>query len=405
MRILFLASRFPYPLTQGDRLRAYNFLQHLSKAHHITLVTPIQSQQEYEYLPYLESCCQQIEAVPITRISKLKNILRAPLSTLPLQVTYYQHEQIQKKVNELLSQKQFDIVHTQLARMAPFVQPWSSLPKVLDFIDALSLNMARRAKQEKGLKSLVFGIEARRMSRYERQLVGQFDQCIISSPIDRNVIGDFSNLEVIANGVSLDNFPYVTTERTPNTIIFAGNMSYFPNINAVCYFVDRVLPLIRSTIPEVRFTIVGPNFSAHLKQRFLQSGVEITGFVPDVHAFLKTSTVAIAPMQSGSGIQNKVLEAMATGTPVVATSYGIGSLPVQSGQHLLIADSPQEFAQSVIQLLSDQKLHRAIAINARQMVEASFTWEQAVQRLETIYQNALCCSSRNSGGHQSQNLV
>jgi polysaccharide biosynthesis protein PslH len=389
MRILFLSSRFPYPLTQGDRVRAYHFLRLLAEDHQITLITPIQTPQEYEGLASIEAFCERVEVVPISAASRWLNLIQAPFRALPLQVTYYRNRRFQQRVDQILAQAEFDVIHVQLARMATFLQGSDQTPRLLDFIDALSLNMARRAKQEKGIKAWLFATEARRMLRYERQLVNQFHQLTISSPIDKEAIGDYSNLEVIPNGVDLQKFPFVMEERQPKTLLFAGNMRYFPNINAVQYFIDEVLPLIRVAIPEVKLTVVGPSLPESWQKKFLQPDVTLAGFVPNVHDYLKRASVAIAPMQSGSGIQNKVLEAMATGTPVVSTTYGIGSLPVESGKHLMIATDAHEFAQAVIQLLNDRALHQHIAVHARQLVEQHFTWEQAVKKLRKRYEQAV----------------
>lgn len=389
MKILFLASRFPYPLTQGDRLRAYHFLRLLSKRHEITLVVPIQTYGEYQALPLIKSYCHSVEVVPISIISRVLNLIKAPFLPLPWQVTFYEDRLIRQKVEHLLSQTSFDLVHTQLARMAPFTQPWKKTPKVLDFIDALSLNMDRRAKQERGILSWLFNSEAKRMQHYERKLINDFHQLFVCSPVDQKKIGDFKNLHVIPNGVDLADFPFVETKRCPNTIIFAGNMRYFPNINAAIYFIQEVLPRIRSVVPDVKLTVVGPNLPSERQNQFRQAGVTLTGFVPSVHEYLKKSAVAIAPMQSGSGIQNKVLEAMATGTPVVSSSYGIASLPVESGTHLLVANDSEEFAQSVIQLLSDHKLNHHIVTNAHHLVQQNFTWEQVEKILELTYEKAI----------------
>lgn len=389
MRILFLASRFPYPLTQGDRLRAYHFLQLLSKCHQIVLVAPIQTREEYHGLPLLQSFCKQVEVVPVSRVSRALNLVKAPFLPLPWQVTYYLDRRIQQKVEQLLTQTTFDVIHVQLARMAPFVQQWSKTPKVLDFIDALSLNMARRAQQEQKLVSWLFASEAKRMQQYERELTSEFHQLMVCSAIDRHTIGSFPNLHIVPNGVDLENFPFVAAARQPNTIIFTGNMRYFPNVNAAQYFINEVLPLIRAVIPQVQFTIVGPNLPIDLQKQFLKAGVTLAGFVSNVHDYLQRAAVAIAPMRAGSGIQNKVLEAMATGTPVVATPFGVGSLPAESGKHLLIANDAAEFSQAVIRLLSDRTLNQEIAINARQLVEHHFTWGQSVEILATVYQEAI----------------
>ncbi len=227
------------------------------------------------------------------------------------------------------------------------------------------------------------------MQQYERELTREFHQLMVCSAIDRDTIGSFPNLHIVPNGVDLENFPFVAAARHPNTIIFTGNMRYFPNVNAAQYFINEVLPLIRAVIPQVQFTVVGPNLPIDLQKQFLTAGVTLAGFVSNVHDYLQRAAVAIAPMWAGSGIQNKVLEAMATGTAVVATPFSVGSLPAKSGKHLLIANDAAEFAQAVIRLVSDRTLNQEIAINARQLVEHHFSWGQSVEILATVYQEAI----------------
>jgi len=389
MRVLFVASRFPYPPIQGDRVRAYHQLRLLSQRHRLTLVTLIQSERERERLKTLSPFCERIEAIPVSPWRGAFRLLGAPFTPLPLQTLFFFDPRFRQRVHALLGETSFDLVQVQLVRMAPVVDGLDALPKVLDLIDALSLNWYRRARQERVPLAWLVGLEAKRLQRYERTLDKQLDQLIVSSPVDREFIGAYENLHVIPNGVDIERFPFVEDGREPYTIIFTGRMGYFPNADAAVWFATQVFPAVRRQVPEARFLIVGADPPRRVKQLTRLPGIEVTGYVPDLHELLAWATVAVAPMQAGSGMQFKVLEAMASGTPVVATPYALGGIEAQDSEHLLVAQDGEAFAEQVVRLLNDLPLGRRLARNGRRLVEERYTWEQAVRMLEEVYQLAL----------------
>jgi len=273
--------------------------------------------------------------------------------------------------------------------MAPVVDGLGDIPKVIDLIDALSLNWHRRARQEPIPLAWIADLEAKRLRRYERTLDRQFDRLIVSSPVDREFIGPYENLHVVPNGVDIERFPFVEDGRQPYTIIFSGRIGYFPNAEAAVWFATQVFPVVRQQVPGARFVIVGADPPWRVKLLTRLPGVEVTGYVPDLGGFLTRAAVAVAPMQAGSGIQNKVLEAMASGTPVVATSYALGGIEAQDSEHLLVARGGGTFARKVIKLLNDRPLAHRLARNARRLVEERYTWERSVDALEEVYKLAM----------------
>jgi sugar transferase (PEP-CTERM/EpsH1 system associated) len=327
--------------------------------------------------------------VYIPQWQAIAHLRRFPFSTLPLQTLYFCPPAIQGRVQALLQEESFDLVHVQLARMAPIANGLGSVPKVLDFIDALSLNMRRRAMQERWPIKWLFQFEAQRMARYERELISSFDQQIVSSPLDKEAIGACETLHVIPNGVNIEDFPYTENGREDNLIIFTGRMGYFPNAEAAIYFATHVFLLVLRQVPDARFSIVGADPPRRVRQLTKLPGVEVTGYVPRIQDYLARATVTVAPMQAGTGIQNKVLEAMASGTPVVATPYALGGIEAIDGEHLLVAEDAGGLAEQVVRLLKDPALRRHLARNARQLVEEKYTWERSVAMLEEVYRLAI----------------
>jgi polysaccharide biosynthesis protein PslH len=387
MKILFISARFPYPALSGDRVRAYNQLRLLSERHQITLLSPIKTPEEYAGLDHIRSFCESVEIFPKSILQNLLNLIKVPFSPLPWQVTYSCDTRIKLRIDDLLKTGKFDLVHTQLARTAPLINSVETVPRVIDLIDALSLNMQRRSESQKGILSWLAASEAKRMKIYERKLISQFDQLVVVSDIDRQVIGDFPNLHAIPLGVDLSEFSFENSKQRENEIVFTGNMGYFPNINAVQYFASEVWPLIKRSHSLVKFTVVGTNPPQSLQDDY--PDIKFTGYVPRLHDYLSRASVAVAPMQSGSGMQFKIIEAMATGTPVVTTSYGIGGINAQHNKHFFVEDTAEGFARTVIRLLDNQDLRTQISINARDFVQENYSWESSIRAFEKLYLNSV----------------
>jgi sugar transferase (PEP-CTERM/EpsH1 system associated) len=390
MKILFVSARLPYPSLYGDQVRAFNQLKILGRRHDITLLSFVHGRVSPEAHAALAPFCRKILAVPHHWRHKAIGCLRGAFSRYPIQTLFHQSGAMARAVRQHLSSGAFDLVHVQLVRMAPYFENVTGIPRVLDLIDALSLNMDRRSRRERGPLKFAAAMERNRLMTYERAVCAAYDQTIVVSSLDRAAIGDFSNLHTIPMGMDLDKFPFHTGQRQPNSIVFSGNMGYFPNIDAAKWFVYEVLPLVKSRIPDVRLKIVGVN--PHPDVRRLAEydpAVTVTGYVEDMYAHLNQATVAVAPLRAGSGMQIKVIESMATGTPLVATSFGLGGIDVVGGRHVLIADEPDAFAAHVVRLLNDGSLRSTLASNARQLVKEKYTWERSVEMLHRVYGLAL----------------
>jgi polysaccharide biosynthesis protein PslH len=392
MKILFLAARFPYPPIQGDRVRAYYQLRHLGTRHAITLVAPEpDSRANFDAaLAAIRPYCTSIETVPVAKWERLGRLLRTPFTRLPLQTLYFCLPAIEHRVRQLLSAQVYDLAHVQMVRMAPVELALGRLPKVLDLIDALSVNMRRRAERQRGPLSRLAAAEAGRIARYERELPLRYDRLLISSDSDRAAIGNYPNLHVVPNGVEVEAHTFSHEQRQPGLLVFSGTMRYFPNADAAIWFARHVFPMVRRQIPEARLLIVGADPPKTVQRLARTDGIRVTGFVPSTQAYLLQATAAVAPMQAGSGMQFKVIEAMACGTPVIATPLGIGGLAVEPGRHVLVADTAEAFTQQLVRLMRDVTLQRELANNARKLVEERYSWTRSVAALEEIY--ALACS-------------
>jgi polysaccharide biosynthesis protein PslH len=401
MNILYVASRFPYPLLQGDRVRAYQQLRVLAERHRITLLSPEPEREREHCVAALSPFCQQIFTVATPTWRRLWRLVKLARSQLPVQTLYFFEPQLRQLAAKVLRSQSIDLVHVQLVRMAPIISNLSDVPTVLDFIDALSLNFGRRAQRESGARHWACDWEAQRLKAYERRLTSQYDELVVTSELDRQAIGDFDNLHVVPNGVALDGYPFIEEGRDPATILFSGRMNYFPNADAATWFASEVFPLVKAQVPRARFIIAGADPSAVVQRLAETPGIEVLGYVPRLQDFLQQTTLAIAPMQAGSGIQNKVLEAMACGAPVVATLFALGGLSTREGEHLLVGQNAAAFAEAVLQLLHNPALCRKLAQGARQLMEDEYSWQQSVSRLEQVYIRARQRRGHGQRSHQN----
>jgi len=369
----------------------YNQLRLLSKEHDITLLSIAEGPVAASDLAHVSALCERVEVVQLSKPRVLWNLATGLLSNVPLQVSYYRSPALRQRLDALLAAHNFDLIHVTLIRMLPYVWDVRALPVLVDLIDSLALNLESRRKTVRGPRRLAYEVEYRRVRAYERAAVARFDMLAVTADADKQSLGGGEQIKVVPMGVDLDRFAFRGTDgRDPATVVFTGNMGYPPNEEAVLWFAREAWPRLRSLVPSIRWQIVGADPSEQVRalahaEHSVDSRIEVTGRVPDVAEYLARATLAICPLRSGSGTQMKVQEAMAVGTPVVATSVanrGVGGLP---GRDLLVADAGPEFASAIAHLISDDLARRRLGEAGRALVERDFRWEQHAQQLSAIY--------------------
>jgi len=393
MRILYITPYVPSLI----RVRPYNLIQYLSRRGHLVTVLSLQStEQEEKDAEKLRSCCHRVETVKLTRQQSLLNCFKALPTMTPLQAAYCHSPAMQSLIRKVLEEEQFDIVHVEHLRGAYFGTTIAGVPKVYDSVDCISLLFEKALHSATSRASrLVARLELDRTRRYEGRLISQYDKVLVTSPQDKEALlkldarsheqNQERKIAVLSNGVDLGYFAFANGDRAPETLVFSGKMSYHANVAAVSYMVREVMPLVWARRPGVKLEIVGKNPPQAICALAKDDRVHVTGFVPDLRPYLARATVSVSPMQYSVGIQNKVLEAMAMGTPVVASSQACSALKVRNGTHLLVADDPTTFAERVLRLLDDVALRREMAMNGRNYVEERHDWRTIAHNLENIY--------------------
>jgi sugar transferase (PEP-CTERM/EpsH1 system associated) len=386
MKILFITSRFPFPPIKGDKVVAYNRLKYFSRKHDITLLT-FADASDMQYVQEVSKYCKEIHCVPFSRLQAWTRLFLQGYKNVPMQVLYYQSREFRRTLDALLKFNAYDLIHVFLLRMAPYVSALTGCPKILELIDSMELNMEKRASLERGIKKWIFAEEARRLSRYERWMTGHYDHSVVVSGLDKRTISG-ARMEVVPNGVNTDEFyPAHVQRKDGDVVIFTGNMSYFPNETAVIYFADTIFPKIQAQRPGVQFRIVGGGASQKVRNLAKNNkAISVLGFVDSMADHINRVKVSVCPLIAGSpGMKLKILESLACGVPVVATSIGKGDSELGEEDGLYAADDPDKFAEKVLHLLSNNDDQNVISQKISNAVKNKYSWEASNLRIEKIY--------------------
>ncbi len=386
MKIFVLVSRFPYPLQKGDKLRAFNQIKELSKDNEIILCalndTPIYPQAIKQLKPY----CSAIEIIDLPKSRIYFNLIWQLLfSKTSLQVAYFYNQRAQRKINKLLEKYQPDHIYCQLIRVASYVMD-SDIPKTLDYMDALARGMERRIERAPMYLKPFLKIETKRLKTFEHEVFDRFDYKTIISDQDRKLIVHIRNdeIEVIPNGVDFEQF-YRIELPTRYDLVFTGNMSYPPNVMAAEFLVKEIMPLVWKEEPNINVALVGATPSNRVKV-LARERVTVTGFVKDIKEYYSSARIFIAPMQIGTGLQNKLLEAMAIKLPCITSTLANNALGATHMENILIADEPREYASCILKLLEDKKLSTEIGAAGNVFVHNTFDWTATTRKLEALMQ-------------------
>lgn len=385
MRLFVLLSRVPYPLEKGDKLRAYHQVKELAKKHDIFLCCLNNGQLHPEASTELSKICTRLEIVNLTKVGTVLNLAYAFFSNKPFQVHYFKQAQAVRKVHGFIREFQPDHIYCQLIRTAEYVKDLFETPKTIDFQDALSKGMQRRIEGASLWLKPLLKSEAKRLLTYENLVFEYFDHKTIISAQDRELIYHPLRKEIVVvpNGVDTAFFKPLSTPMDYD-LVFTGNMNYPPNIRGAEYLVNEILPLVLHEKPDVRVLISGATPAVKVKA-LASSHVTVTGWVEDIRTAYARSKVFIAPMQIGTGLQNKILEAMAMERPCVTSELANNALNAKTNETILIGTTPRQYADQVIKLLNDENLSREMGKKGREFVLTHYNWEKTTALLNTLF--------------------
>jgi sugar transferase (PEP-CTERM/EpsH1 system associated) len=384
MKLVVILSRVPFPVEKGDKLRAYHQLRCLSTSHELHLIclndAPLHPDAVFE----LKKFCKTVNIFDLNPFGLLFNLIWAFVSDRPIQIGYFHRFGVQKQIEQLIEMIQPDHLYCQLSRTAEYCRD-IPISKTLDYQDVFSIGLKRRLNDLPFWKKPFFRIEYERMAQYEEAIYHLFDHQTIISLADRELLpfDERDNVVLIPNGVDFNFFVPDKEAAKRYDLVFTGNMAYPPNILAVEYLVKKILPLVWERRPSTNLLIAGT--TPHSRVRILsESRILVTGWLKDIRPAYTASRIFIAPMQIGTGLQNKLLEAMAMQLPCITSTLANESLQAKADIEVLVADTPFIYAQHIISLLTDKDKAEKLAKNGYHFVKSNYDWEAATAILSHL---------------------
>ena len=381
MIIIYLTSRFPFPINKGDKLRSYYQIKELSKSHEIHLISLSDQSILEKNISALNKYCKSITIYKMNPYNRVFNLFKTFFNNKPFQVNYFYHYSIQKKINNKILDVNPDYIFCQLIRTALYVKNNHTIPKIIDYMDSFSKGMERRIKISNIFIKPFVIMEFQRLKRFENLAFEFFNKHIIISENDRKEIthNKKNEIEIIGNGIDTDYFQKISTD-IKYELVFIGNLSYIPNIEAANFIAKKILPKLLKKLPNIKILIAGSNPSTRVL-KLANKNIEVQGWVEDIRKTYSSGKIFFAPMNIGSGLQNKLLEAMSVGIPCITSELSNRSLKAVDKKNILIGNSVNEYVNHIISLLKDEKKIKKIGDGGRKYVIENYNWKTANHKL------------------------
>lgn len=383
-KLVVMLSRFPFPLEKGDKLRAYQFIKGLSDEYSIYLICTSDEKVSKESRKELAKYCTEIHVFQLTKVGLFFQLLTDLFFARPFQVHYFYRSSINKTIQTLLETIKPDHIFCQLIRVSEYVKHYHSCPKTLDYMDVLSVGMQRRVTVEKWYKSWFFKLEFERVRAYEKSIFDYFEHKLIISSQDQKLIPHPNNEEIhiVSNGIS-DSFFETIEVKKEFDLVFVGNLSYAPNIEAAELLANEILPELHKKGFRLNLLISGASPDKRVLK--LESEyVKISGWVDDIRISYLKGRLFVAPLFIGTGQQNKVLEAMALGVPCLTSSLVFRGLNQFSSQNILLADTFEAFVEKIIMVSNNFEYLKEISTNAKNEILENYKWITQISTLKNI---------------------
>jgi glycosyltransferase involved in cell wall biosynthesis len=388
MKILWVKAGGLVPPDTGGKIRSYNILRELARQHSVTFFS-FYAAHENDLHPGLKDIFEQVVSVPLKlpapkSPAEMLDYGARLLSSEPYGITKYCRPEVRRRLQALLQQQKYDVILCDFI-FAAGVIPWDiSTPKVL-FTHNVEATIWRRHYEvaTNPIWKAISRREWRKMEAAEVRYLRLANHVLTVSETDRNAFAEFidpAKLTVIPTGVDVDYFQQMAVEDRPNSLVFTGSMDWLPNEDAIFYFAEAILPLIKRQCPDISLEVVGRNPSRKLQALAeTEKSIQLTGWVDDIRPFLARGSVCIVPLRIGGGTRLKIFEAMALCKAVVSTSVGAEGLPVQSGENIVLADTPEDFSNSVVSLLNNSVQRKRLGTSARTLVQENYSWRKVTE--------------------------
>lgn len=382
-KLVIITSRFPYPLEKGDKLRAYHQLKELSLYFDIVLISTSDTKVHQKDIDEIRKYCKTIYILYLNKLSILFNLTFQLFTQKPFQIGYFYSSRNNARIKNILKEENPDHIYCQLIRVAEYVKDYHECSKTIDYMDALSKGMERRSVNASIYSKWLFNIEAKRLSNYERKIFDYFENQVMISEQDKDFIlhPDRNKIICIPNGVDDSFFEIIKIEKNAE-IVFIGNLSYAPNIEAIHYLVDHINPYFLTQNEKFKILISGATPSNTIKKLVKENpNIELTGWVEDIRNSYSRGKIFVAPMMIGTGMQNKLIEAMAMGIPCVTTSLANNAIKGKHKESIMVANTKEEFIMAIEELLNNKELYNKIVSKAKELIHHKYRWKGTTTKL------------------------
>jgi len=401
VNILYLCHRFPFPPKRGGKIRPFNMIRHLSASgHRVTVCSLVRSDGEADEG---EGIAPHVAARVMGRVHEptqwARMIVRLPLVT-PSSMGYFYSAELAREVRRLLASQAWDLIFVHCSSVAQYVEHVRDVPKILDFGDMDSQKWLEYARYKSFPLSLGYWLEGQKMLAAEKRLARRFDLCTATTRAEWETLqgyGTGAATDWFPNGVDAGFFCPSDGAYEADTISFIGRMDYYPNQECMARFCRETWPLLKARRPAMKLLIVGADPSPEMRALGELPGVTVTGSVPDVRPYIRGSALMVAPLAIARGTQNKILEAMAMGVPVVTSSVAAGGVDALPGDHLLVADSPEDLAAAILRVVENADERQRLSEAGRARMLSHHSWAGSMKRLDAIIARCVAAAAQPQG--------
>jgi len=404
MKVLFVCHRFPYPPRRGGKIRPFNIVRHLSLQHEVTVCSLARSGEEAAAAAGIAPFCARFFVHRVREPVQAMRMVACLPTRAPSSLGYFYSPEMAHRIRSLLAAERFDLVFVHCSSVAQYVASHAGSRKILDFGDMDSQKWLDYVRFKPFPLSLGYRLEGMKLMREEKRLARAFDFCTATTR------GEWETLQGYATGTPTDWFPngvdadYFAPDAAPydaDMIAFVGRMDYFPNQEAMVRFCAEVLPRLRQRRPGIKLAIVGADPDASVRRLSEIPGVTVTGSVPDVRPHLGNAALTVAPLNIARGTQNKILEAMAQGVPVVASEIAARGVDAAPGEHLLVARTAEDYVAAILRILEDPRERARLSHAGRDRVRSNHDWSKSMRRLDAIVDRCMDGAPREAPDAQA----
>ncbi|MEO5988427.1 MAG: glycosyltransferase [Candidatus Eisenbacteria bacterium] len=386
MNVLFVAARFPFPPDRGDRISSHHFIRALSRQHRVTLAAFLDGTELPGVVDAMRPMCERIEAVRLPRSVSWRQALVGLASQQPSQVSYYHSPLMHERISALIAHHRPDAIVAHMFRVAPFVANLEHPVKVQFMGDSLALSLRRSVPFHPLWKRPAVAWEAHRVADFEPRIAASFRENWVLSDVDKHdlEVRGAPRVRMVRQGVDETLFDLELTTPPAPRVLFLGNLSVPHNIDAALRLVRKIWPRVRASRPDATLELAGADPTPALLALHGRDGISVPGALPDLRPVWRRASVMLAPLRFSAGIQNKILEAMAAGVPVVTTPAAAEAILAEHGKHLRVAVDDAGLAAATLEALEAGELDRPMRLAAREHVRTHFSWQALVLRLEEL---------------------